>query len=92
MDYAKEFKEAIQANKGDKAADILLGWRDRNDANNKYAFIIYDGMPPSQLSYDELLDWLDEADKMEPRDASLKEWYRSTAVQIIQINASIKKG
>ena len=49
MGFAEEFKQAIDVNDGGKAADILLAWRDREDANHKYAIIIYDGMPPSQI-------------------------------------------
>lgn len=86
MGFAEEFKQAIDVNDGGKAADILLAWRDREDANHKYAIIIYDGMPPSQIHYSELLQWLDEADKMTPRDESLKSWYRQTALMVININ------
>jgi hypothetical protein len=86
MDYAEEFKKAIEENEGDKAADILLNWKDRQDANNKYAFVIFDGMPPSELRYDELMKWMNEAKEMEAKNPSLKAWYMSTALHVVTIN------
>lgn len=86
MDYAEEFKNAIEANDGDKAADILIKWRDREDANNKYAFVIFDGMPPSELRYTELMEWMKQAKEMEAKNPSLKAWYATTALNVVTIN------
>lgn len=86
MDYAEEFKNAIENNEGDKAADILIAWRDRADANNKYAFVIFDGMPPSELRHPELMEWMKQAEAMEPRNPSLSEWYKKTALNVLSMN------
>ena len=84
-DCAGEFKKAIEDDNGDLAADLLRKW-DRNDANYRYASIIFEGMPPSTLSSDELNELLSAADGMRARDESLREWFRSTAVQVISLH------
>lgn len=84
-DYAFRFKSAIEANNSDLARDLLTSW-DKNDANYKYASLIYDGMPPTKLSKLELYSLLNEADKMNACDGSLKQWYRATAIQVISLN------
>ena len=84
-DFAKKFKEAVEKNDGGAAADLLIPWP-HDDANNKYAFIIFDGMPPSNVSYSELMDWLNTADSMTPCDSSLKPWFRAMAIRVINMH------
>lgn len=84
-DYAVRFKGAVEANDSDLAGKLLDSW-DKNDANYKYASLIYDGMPPTKLSKLELYSLLNEADKMNACDGSLKQWYRATAIQVISLN------
>jgi hypothetical protein len=84
-DFAKQFKEAIERNDGNKAADLLLPWPS-DDANRKYAFIIFDGTPPSNVSHSELMGWLDTADSMKACDPSLKPLFRNVALQVIDMH------
>lgn len=84
-DYAKEFKEAVEKDDGDLAADLLSKW-DENDANYKYASIIFEGMPPSKLGLTELNKMLNVADNMKACDESLREWFKSTALQVIELH------
>jgi len=85
QNYAVEFKKAIENNQSDVASNILLKW-DKNDANWKYASIIFEGMPPSNKTILELNDWLLIADGMKANDESLRGWYRSTALEVINMN------
>lgn len=64
---------------------MLIAWP-REDANKKYALIIYDGMPPSNVSRSELIDWLNTADSMNACDSLLKPWFRSMAIRVINIH------
>lgn len=84
-DYAVRFKNAIELNDSSTAEELLKGW-DKSDANYQYAYIIYEGMPPTHLSRNELNELLNQADKMTACDESLKPWYRSTAIQVITLN------
>jgi len=84
-DYAVKFKGAVEANDGDLAGELLASW-DKNDANYKYASLIYEGMPPTKLSKMELFSILNQADKMTACDESLRHWYRSTAMEVINLN------
>lgn len=84
-DNAIRFKSAIEDNTSDLAEKILENW-DKNDANYRYAYLIYEGMPPTQLSQTQLHTLLNQADKMSACDNSLKEWYRSTALEVIKLN------
>ena len=83
--FAKEFKEAIDENDEDAAKNILLKW-DSNDANHKYASIIYEGMPPTDITLSQLNEWLQQADNMEACDKSLREWFKSTALEVISLH------
>lgn len=83
--YAKEFKEAVETDNVDLASDILSKW-DKNDANYKYASLIFEGMPPTELSITEMNEIMKTADNMKAQDESLKEWYKSTALEVININ------
>lgn len=82
---AEEFKNAIINNNGKLASELLFNW-DNNDANYLYAKIIFDGMPPSDVTLVDLNNWLDTADKMNAYDNSLKSWYRDTAIEVINLN------
>lgn len=84
-DTAIKFKEAIEKDDSDLASNLLLKW-DNNDANYKYASIIFEGMPPSDLSLNELNEMLKSADSMKACDESLREWFKSTALQVINLN------
>ena len=84
-DYAIRFKNAIETNNSNTAEDLLKGWN-KNDANYQYASLIYEGMPPTNLSRQELYELLNRADNMTACDESLKRWYRSTAIQVITLN------
>ena len=66
------------------ASDLLLKW-DKNDANYKYASLIFEGIPPTDLSLTQMNEILKTADNMKAYDESLKDWYRSTAVEVINI-------
>lgn len=85
QEYSQEFKTAIEEDNSDEASELLSKW-DNNDANCKYASIIFEGMPPSELSLNDLNEMLNAADKMKASNESLKEWYRSTALQVIELN------
>ena len=84
-DNAKQFKSAIEENDADAANNILSKW-DVNDANQRYASIIFEGMPPSDMTISQLNEWLQIADNMSACDNSLKEWYRSTAMEVINLH------
>ena len=84
-DYAKEFKEAVESDNVDLASQLLLKW-DKNDANYRYASLIFDGMPPTQLSLTEMNEMLKTADNMNAYDESLKGWYRTTSLEVINLN------
>lgn len=84
-DFAERFKNAIENNNGGAAADLILSWPS-TDANKKYALIIYDGMPPSNVSFSELMNWLNVADSMKACDSSLKPWFRQMAIRIINMH------
>lgn len=85
MEYAKEFKEAVESDNVDLASQLLLKW-DKNDANYRYASLIFDGMPPTQLSLTEMNEMLETADNMKAYDESLRQWYRTTALEVINLN------
>lgn len=84
-DYAKQFKNAVEIDDVNLASNILSKWN-KNDANYKYATLIFEGMPPSELSLTEMNELLSSADNMKATNESLKEWYRSTAVEVINLN------
>lgn len=84
-DYAKEFKRAVEEDDTTLASDLLLKW-DKNDANYKYASLIFEGIPPTDLSLTQMNEILKTADNMKAYDESLKDWYRSTAVEVINMN------
>ena len=84
-EYAKQFKKAVENDDVDLASELLSKWNN-NDANFKYATIIFEGMPPSELSLTELNEMLNSADNMESYDETLKDWYKSTAVEVINLN------
>lgn len=84
-EYAEKFKKAVEMDDVDLASTILSKW-DENDANYKYATIIFEGMPPSELGLTQLEEMLSSADTMKAYDASLKDWFRSTAVEVINLN------
>lgn len=86
-DYAVKFKNAVEANDSALAGELLASW-DKNDANYKYASLIYEGIPPTKLSKMELYSILNQADKMTACDESLRQWYRSTAMEVINLNDS----
>ncbi|MBE6486674.1 MAG: hypothetical protein E7Z85_07545 [Methanosphaera stadtmanae] len=84
-DYAIRFKEAIEANDSDLAEELLYSW-DVNDANYKYASIIFEGMPPTELSLVDLNERFKVAETMKSCDESLRLWYQTTAIQVINLN------
>lgn len=84
-DYAIRFKKAIEENNSDLAGELLSSWN-IDDANYKYASIIYEGMPPTELSLDDLNKMFMNAEKMKSCDESLRLWYQSTAIQVINLN------
>lgn len=84
-DFAIRFKNAIESNNSEMAGELLKSW-DKSDANYQYASIIFEGMPPTQLDKKELYNLLNQADQMTACDGSLKQWYRSTAIQVINLN------
>ena len=67
------------------AGELLSSWN-IDDANYKYASIIYEGMPPTELSLDDLNKMFMNAEKMKSCDESLRLWYQSTAIQVINLN------
>lgn len=83
--YAEEFKKAVEIDDVDLASNILSKWN-QDDANYKYAKIIFEGMPPTELSLKELNEMLNIADNMNACDKSLKEWFKSTAIEVITLN------
>ena len=83
--YAEEFKKAVETDDVDLASNILSKWN-QDDTNYKYAKIIFDGMPPTELSLTELNKMLNIADNMKAYDESLKEWYKSTSLEVIKLN------
>ena len=85
MEYAKEFKEAVESDNVDLASQLLLKW-DKNDANYRYASLIFDGMPPTELSLTEMNEMLKTADNMNAYDESLRQWYRTTSLEVINLN------
>ena len=84
-DYAIRFKNAIETNDSDSAEELLSGW-DNNDANYKYATIIFEGMPPTNLSLVDLNERFKVAESMKSCDESLRFWYQTTAIQVINLN------
>lgn len=84
-DYAIRFKSAIEANDSDSAEELLSSW-DINDANYKYASIIFEGMPPTELSLVDLEERFKVAETMKSCDESLRLWYQTTAIQVINLN------
>ena len=85
LNDAKQFKNAVEIDDVNLASNILSKWN-KNDANYKYATLIFEGMPPSELSLTEMNELLSSADNMKATNESLKEWYRSTAVEVINLN------
>ena len=61
----------------------LKNWKENQ---KKYGLIIFDGTPPSNVSYAELQSWLATADSMTPCDPSLKPWFRETAIMIMNFH------
>ncbi|WP_323735850.1 hypothetical protein PXD04_08145 [Methanosphaera sp. ISO3-F5] len=84
QNYAQEFKNAIDENNQDRAENILNQWNN-DDANYLYAKIIYYGMPPTDIHINELYNWLEKADNIQAIDGQLREWYRSSAQQVIEM-------
>lgn len=84
-DNAIRFKKAIEENNSDLAGELLSNWN-VDDANYRYASIIYEGMPPTDLSLDDLNKMFMNAEKMKSCDESLRLWYQSTAIQVINLN------
>ena len=84
-DYAVRFKRAIEVNDSDLAEELLSNW-DITDANCKYASIIFEGMPPSNLSLVDLEECFKVAETMKSCDESLRLWYQTTAIQVINLN------
>jgi len=84
-DFAKQFKEAVEHDDVSLASDILSKW-DEKDANCQYALLIFEGMPPSTLSLIELENILKSAEKLNACDESLRDWFKSTALEVINLN------
>lgn len=84
-DYAVRFKNAIESNDSDLAEKLLSSW-DINDANYRYASIIYEGMPPTELSLVDLNERFKVAESMKSCDKSLRLWYQTTAIEVINLN------
>lgn len=84
-DFAIRFKNAIEANDSDLAEELLTSW-DNNDANYRYATIIYEGMPPTDLSITDLNERFKVAESMKSCDESLRLWYQTTAIEVINLN------
>lgn len=84
-DNAMKFKNAIDANDSNLAESILSNWED-NDANYFYARIIFEGLPPVSVELSELNTWLNTANTMKSCDESLRPWFNSTAIKVINMN------
>lgn len=81
---AVNFKNAIDENNYDTATSIISNW-ENNDANYWYAKIIFDGMPPSNVGLEELKTWLQKADNMQACDENPRQWFRNTAIEVINM-------
>jgi hypothetical protein len=88
-EYAKEFKRAVEEDNIDLAQDLLNKWN-KDDANYVYASIIFEGMPPTTLSIEELTTMFNTGNNMKSCDESLKDWFKSTAMEVINLNKSKK--
>ncbi len=82
---ALRFKNAIDDNNAELAESILSGW-EIDDANYLYARIIFDGMPPSSVELSQLNDWFERAENMSACDNNLRSWFKSTALQVINLH------
>ena len=85
VDSAKKFKNSIERNDSEYANQVLNNWNN-NDANYWYAKIIFEGMPPSVVTLNELNTWLNRAEDMNSFDESLQSWFRETALKVIKMN------
>jgi len=85
-DPAQKFKESIENNNSENAKVILNSWNNLDDANYRYARIIFEGMPPTNIPLVELEKNLKDADTIKTDNLNLREWYRKTAVKVINLN------
>lgn len=85
QNYVQDFQKAIEENNVQNAERIISSWNDDNDANYIYARIIFYGMPPTNLSKNELTSWLQRADSSRAVSSEHRPWFRETALKVINL-------